>query len=136
MKQKTKERRLLREAAVTLACARLALRFFPPERIFAWTSRQPPRIHRFAVDQVEWVAWAIGTIGSTRWMTASELPCALAAQTMLSRRGITSSLCLGIARTGSDLAAHAWLERESEIVLGRAAAPSVVLVARFGPESA
>jgi hypothetical protein len=136
MKQKTKERRLLWEAAAILGFVRVALRFLPSERIFVWASRRPARINRFALDEIEWVAWAVDTISTTRWMKASDLPRALAAQTMLSRRGIVSSLCLGVARAGKDLAAYAWLERESKVILDHAPGPKVVQVARFGGETA
>jgi Transglutaminase-like superfamily len=102
MKAKTMRRIYLREATVMLVVARLAVRFVPPARVFAWASRPPRRIHRFAVEEIGWVSWAVETIGAKRWMNAASLPRALAAQTMLRRRGIASRLCLGVA--------HAWIQ--------------------------
>ena len=100
----------LREAAVMLVLARLAVRLVPPARIFAWAKRPPRRIHRFAVDEVSWISWAVESLGARPWMNALCLPRALAAHAMLRRRGIASRLCLGVAREGSELAAHAWVE--------------------------
>ena len=110
MKEKTMRRLYLREAAVMLFVARLAVRFIPPARLFAWASRPPRRIRRFAGEEVRWVSWAVETIGAKPWMQALCLPRALAAQAMLRRRGIASRLCLGVAREGGALAAHAWIE--------------------------
>ena len=51
MKVKTRRRAYLREAAVMLVLARLAVRFVSPARLFAWANRPPRRIHRFATDE-------------------------------------------------------------------------------------
>ena len=110
MKAATMCRAYLREAAVMLVAARLAVRFVPAPRLFAWANRPPRRIRRFALDQVPWVSWAIDTIGAKPWMKALCLPRALATQAMLRRRGIASRLCLGVAREDGVLAAHAWVE--------------------------
>ena len=68
MKLKTMRRLYRREAAVMLLLARLAVRFVPPARIFAWAERSPRRICRFAVDDVSWIAWAIESVGARAWM--------------------------------------------------------------------
>ena len=52
MKLRTMRRVYLREAAVMLVLARLAVRFVPPARLFAWANRPPRRIRRFAADEV------------------------------------------------------------------------------------
>src|ERR1041384_7784190 len=98
MQVKTMRGGYLREAAVMLVLARLAVRFVPPARIFAWANRPPRRIHRFAVDEVGWISWAVENLGTRPWMNALCLPRALAAHAMLRRRGIASRLCLGVAR--------------------------------------
>lgn len=118
-----------------LVVARLAVRFVPPARVFAWTSRPPRRIHRFAVEEIGWVSWAVETIGAKRWMNAASLPRALAAQTMLRRRGIASRLCLGVAREGGTLAAHAWIEVGRNKSVGGAEAERFTLLAEFGGAS-
>ncbi len=132
MKEKTMRRHYLREATVMLFVARLAVRFIPPARLFAWASRPPRRIRRFAGDEVRWVSWAVETVGAKPWMQALCLPRALAAQTMLRRRGIASKLCLGVTREGGALAAHAWVEVGQEMIVGGAAAQGFSRIAEFG----
>jgi transglutaminase superfamily protein len=110
MKLKTIRRMYLREAAVMIILARLAVRVIPPARIFSWADRPPRRINRFAGDEANWIAWAVETAAVKPWINALCLPRALAAHAMLRRRGIASRLCLGIARKESGLAAHAWVE--------------------------
>ena len=110
MKLKTIRRMYLREAAVMIILARLAVRFIPPARVFSWANRPSRRINRFAVDEIKWVSWAVESVGAKTWMNAFCLPRALASHAMLRRRGIASRLCLGVAREGRELTAHAWVE--------------------------
>ena len=110
MKLKTIRRMYLREAAVMIILARLAVRFISTAHIFSWADRSPRRINRFAGDEAQWIAWAIENVAEKPWLNALCLPRALAAHAMLRRRGIASRLCLGVVRDGSDLAAHAWIE--------------------------
>ena len=70
-------------------------------------------------------------------MQAACLPRALAAQAMLRRRGVASRLCLGVAREGEALSAHAWLELgQDNIVVGEAQAPRFTRLMEFGGERA
>jgi hypothetical protein len=130
MKERTMRRRYLREAAVMLVAARLAVRFVPPTRLFAFANRPPRRIRRFAGEEARWIAWAVETQGATT--QALCLPRALAAQTMLRRRGIASRLCLGVAREAGALVAHAWVEVGQEKIVGGAAAEGFSPIAAFG----
>jgi len=116
MKAKTMRRVYLREAAVMLMLARLAVRFVPPARMFAWADRAPRSIRRFAADEARWICWAVEEIGARN--DALCLPRALAAHAMLRRRGIVSRLCLGVAREGESFAAHAWVEIGKDKVVG------------------
>jgi hypothetical protein len=132
MKAGTMRRVYLREAAVTLLVARLAVRFAPPARIFAWANRPPRRVHRFAVDEVSWISWAVENLGARSWMNALCLPRALAAHAMLRRRGISSRLCLGVARAGGKLSAHAWVEVGNDKIVGAIEAEAFTRLAEFG----
>jgi hypothetical protein len=132
MKVATMRRVYLREAAVMLVLARLAVRFVSPARVFAWANRHPRRIQRFAVDEVSWISWAVENLGARTWMNARCLPRALAAHAMLRRRGIASRLCLGVAREGRELAAHAWVEIGNEKIVGGTEVEGFTRLAEFG----
>ena len=132
MKVKTMRRVYLREAAVMLVLARLAVRFVPPARLFAWANRPPRRIRRFVADEANWVSWAVESVGTRAAMNAVCLPRALAAHAMLRRRGIASRLCLGVAREGRALAAHAWVEVGKDKIVGGADADGFTRLAEFG----
>jgi hypothetical protein len=130
MKAETMRRVYLREAAVMLVLARLAVRVIPPARIFAWADRRPRRIRRFAADEARWVCWAVEERGART--NALCLPRALAAQAMLRRRGIASRLCLGVARDGDTFAAHAWVEIGKDKVVGASEADGFTRLAGYG----
>jgi hypothetical protein len=132
MTPRTMRRVYLREAAVMLVLARLAVRFVPPARVFAWGDRPPQRIRRFATDEIAWVSWAVEHLGARSWMNALCLPRALAAHAMLRRRGIASRLCLGVARDRVALSAHAWVEIGNDKIVGGAEADGFTRLASFG----
>jgi hypothetical protein len=134
MKPAVIRRTYLREAAFMLVLARLAVRFVPARRLVSWASRPPRRINRFAGHQFGLVARAVEAVGDKKWMRAKCLPRALAAQAMLRRRGIPSKLCLGVARKGEALAAHAWLEFDHQIITGGDSRPRYTRLAEFGGE--
>jgi hypothetical protein len=138
MKHKTMARLYFREAILALVLARFVVRFLPAAWILAWARRPPRRINRFAVTEaVTWVPWAIETVGRKPWTQAACLPRALAAQAMLRRRGVASRLCLGVARDGAQLSAHAWLELGQDlIIVGEAQAPRFTQLVVFGGERA
>jgi hypothetical protein len=132
MKLATRRRAYLREAIFMLAIARFAVQFVPAPRIFAWADRPPRRISRFAIDEADWIFWAVECIGAKPWMGALCLPSALAAHAMLRRRGIASRICLGVARKGNELAAHAWVEAGENKVFNGAEAHNFTRLAEFG----
>jgi Transglutaminase-like superfamily len=124
-----------REAAVMLVLARLAVRFVPPARLFAWAERPLRRVRRFAVDEAGWVAWAVEELAAKPWTSAPSLPRALAAHAMLRRRGIASRLCLGVAREGAEVASHAWIEIGQDKIVGGARAERFTRLTAFGQAS-
>jgi hypothetical protein len=130
MRTTARRRVYLREAAVMLMLARLALRFVAPARVLAWADRPPSRIRRFAADETGWVSWAVESLGMKSNVLC--LPRALAAHAMLRRRGIASRLCLGAARRDGAVAAHAWVEVDGEKVVGAAEAEGFTTLAAYG----
>jgi hypothetical protein len=133
MKIATMRRVYRREAAVMLVLARLAVRFAPPARLFAWANRPPRRIRRFAADETSWVAWAVEDLAAR--MNAPALARALAAHAMLRRRGVASRLCLGVAREGAEVATHAWVEIGRDKIVGGTQARRFTRLAEFGRAS-
>jgi hypothetical protein len=122
----------LREAALMLIVARLAVRLLPPAWIFGWASRRPRNIRRFAGHEVPWVAWAVDTKAEKSSLNASCLSRALAVQAMLRRRGIASRLCLGVAHEEDELVAHAWIEVGKEAITERTDFSRYTRLAQFG----
>jgi hypothetical protein len=133
MKLKTIRRIYLREAAVTLVLARLAVRFLSPARLFAWANQPPRHIRRFSSDEADWVSWAIENAGTR--MNTHGLPRALATHAMLRRRGIASRLCLGVARESGDLTTQAWVEIGKNKIVGDDEASGFTRLAEFGGAS-
>jgi hypothetical protein len=128
MKVAAMRRVYLREAAVMLVLARLAVRFVTPARLFAWADRPPRSIRRFAADEADWISWAV----EERGLNAPSLPRALAAHAMLRRRGIASRLCLGVARDNGEVAARAWVEIGTDKIVGGAGTERFTRLAEFG----
>ena len=134
MKAKTKRRNYLREAFVMLALASMAVRLVPPARLLHWAGKPPKRSNRFAMDEVEWVAWAVEAIAVKGWFATTSFSRALATQSMLRRRGITSSLCIGIARSGRSFAQQAWIEYGAGKVVGEMDGSGLIRMGQFGGE--
>jgi transglutaminase-like putative cysteine protease len=132
MTPKTLRRVYLREAAVMLVMARLAVRVVAPAYLLAWASRPPRRIRRFASDDAKWIAWAIEVVNAKRLTGALCLPQALAAHAMLRRRDIASRLCLGVARANEAFVAHAWVEVGEDVIVGRSEPGAFTRLAEFG----
>jgi hypothetical protein len=124
--------RYLREAALAILTAEIAINILPPHQLFALASRRTQRVRRFAIDEIDWVAWAIIRIAENPWAKPCDLACALAAKSMLRRRGISSRVCLGIAHQGESLVPRTWLECDQKIVFGRVDVPQAVLITQFG----
>jgi Transglutaminase-like superfamily len=132
MKAKTIRRAYLREAAVTLLLARVAVRVVPAARVFGWASRPPRQVRRFAADEVDWVLWAIDAAAAKFRKETLCLPRALATHAMLRRRGITSRVCLGVARQQDKLAAHAWVEVGDDRTVTGPGSGAFTRLAEFG----
>lgn len=109
------ERRLLAEAAVLLALVRLGLWVLPFRRLRAILASYGRRTTREAMP-ADRIAWAVAASG--RRLPGTCLALALAAQAMLARRGHTSALRIGVARSdGGALLAHAWVESQGRVIL-------------------
>jgi hypothetical protein len=135
MKIQTRRRIYLREAAMTLVLARLAVRFIPRARLFAWANRPPRQTRRFAAYEADWITWAVKSLAAHPRINAPCLPRALAEHAMLRRRGIASRLCVGVARLDGVLTAHAWVEVGQGALAGAGEAAAFTRLAEFGTAS-
>lgn len=81
------------------------------------------------------VAWATAAAARRVPWRAQCLEQAIAAQRMLRRRGLASTLYFGIARDAErELAPHAWLRSGSVCVTGGPHVEHYAVVARYGDE--
>src|SRR5882724_3569271 len=105
---------LLAKALVLTATMRVALSLCSFSTVLAWVERaagrRSPRTP--SRDEVRHVAWAV-SVASRFVIAATCLTQALAAKCILDRRGISSTLRMGMAKAGpATIEGHAWLECE------------------------
>lgn len=119
MKPRVRLRKLRREAFVFLLVWVSAIQLIPSQKILALAARPPLYPNRFSDPELPiLVGAALAPWAARLGLSAPCLPTALAAQSMLRRRGVASKLCLGVRRETSALAAHAWLEIDHKVVFG------------------
>lgn len=121
------ERRLLVEALLVVAGARLALSLVP-YRLLRRARRPMLRLARLFRSSSGSPA---GLVAATRTAArhvpgASCLTQAIALHLLLERRRIASHLVVGVASTDGRFHAHAWVDRDGEVLIGGD-------VARFDP---
>lgn len=104
--------RLLVQAFATLALAQVLLRMWSIDRLRAWCGRT-----KSGNRSVDRIAWAVSS--ASQWTPgASCLPSAMALQRLLSANAHSSELCIGVAKDGQALVAHAWVVCEGEVRIG------------------
>ena len=121
------EQRLLVEAMFLLAAIGPGLWLLPFEtvrRLLARVARTPAGLREVDLPSTQSVVWAV-TVASRYVPRAGSGACltqALAAQTMLARRGHQALLRIGLTKDEERrLQAHAWVESEGEVVIGGSA---------------
>lgn len=67
---------------------------------------------------LERLVWLVEIAGRHSIVNSTCLKQALVLSWILGRRGHTTSLHIGVARSADTLAAHAWLERRGQVVFG------------------
>jgi hypothetical protein len=115
-----RDRFLIAEALILLVSVRAALRLLPFGRLLRILDRlaRLRSLKTAAHSEPSRVFWSV-EVGS-RYLPAHGicLVRALAARTMLARRGYRVELRIGVARSGGLLQAHAWLEGPDGCALG------------------
>ncbi|HEX4348553.1 MAG TPA: lasso peptide biosynthesis B2 protein [Vicinamibacterales bacterium] len=108
------ERRVALEAAALLPLAALAVRFCPPARAArVMDASCSTAAGELAPRRIAAIADAVLTLAHARCLTKT-----LILKRMLSRRGVQTEAVVGVARDESQLAAHAWLEWNGEVLIG------------------
>jgi hypothetical protein len=134
-------RRLLVEAGVTLAAARVAVSLLP-FRVVARALGREDAIPGAAPDSAvepagaagstaERVGWAVTTAARQVPWPATCLVQALAAALMLAARRVPALTVLGVDRDGRALRAHAWLRCGTTVVVGAPVHTTFTPVAAF-----
>ena len=113
------DRNLLAGAAAVLLLMRYGLATLGYAKVRQWVSRP----HRIAAPgdsgEIDRIVWAVSAAGRVALGEKPCLPIAMATQWLLSRRGFSTDLRIGVMRGESgNLEAHAWVEREGLILIG------------------
>lgn len=114
-------RRLLVQAAAVLALVRVALLILPFKAVAPLARKLQGRGQGSGGDAptIGDIVWAVG-VASRRVTGGTCLTQALAGSVLLARNGYPSDLRIGVRRDPiRGFEAHAWLERDGDIVLGQ-----------------
>jgi hypothetical protein len=129
------EQRLLIEATLLLAMARLALLLLP----FRWLapglgrerSESPEEIPPAHAERARQVGLTVARMSRHVFWKAACLAQAITVQWMLKQRRISSTLYLGMAKDGGKFLAHAWVRSGRDIVSGQAVHQQFKVVSTF-----
>jgi hypothetical protein len=123
------------EAAVGLLWARVLLGAVPFRRIASWSTREV-RGRRLSDAEhrsraIADVRWAIAAAGASLHGATACFPRALAAQAMLRRRGVATTMTYGARPSAGWLEAHVWLTAGADAVVGHEVAPEYSPIAVY-----
>lgn len=135
----TRDRRMTAQALPALAKAQLLVRLVPPRRwrarFGAMTAQSPAVPQAEQIETVRRVRFAMARAVRNLPTNPNCLPQALAARSMLQRRGIGSELFLGTQRDAAGVPRfHAWLKVGPEWVTGLCDESRYVLLLPGGSE--
>jgi hypothetical protein len=119
----SRDRLLLLKSVTLVILIRLGLHLLPFSmllRMLGWLKNTRTHTSKTNPTSVRRIAWAV-TVASRRVPDATCLTQALAIQVLLGRLGYATALRIGVAKDPQgQLEAHAWVERDGAIVIGRA----------------
>lgn len=130
---------LLIEAFALTGVARLIILLVPFHKLASFIGKHmkesPLQVSETAQFTIHKIKWAVTLVSfHTPWKSKC-LVQALAAQTMLKRRRIDSTLYLGVARDRENhLIAHAWLRSGEDIITGGFECKWFTVVAQFASD--
>jgi hypothetical protein len=128
---------LLGEAGLFLVAAAAAIALLSFARIARFAGQARPASRRaLDSDQLRELRWAIEAVARRVPFRSKCFERGLAAQWMLRRRGIETTLFYGAVRGAEGaLSAHVWVRSGDRDVIGCEEAAGFALLARFPPES-
>jgi hypothetical protein len=131
----THRRWLLLEASLTMMAARLALRAIPYKWLtwfFEQRARRPELIGARRSEVKREVRWAVILVARRFPESIVCFPRAIAAQAMLRRRGVSTTLYYGaMLHPQRGLTAHVWIQDGEDGIIGILAAPGHKVLARY-----
>jgi len=133
------KRGCLLEAACWLGIARLAILILPFRRVSPYLGRQMARSSEEAgavpAVLLDCISWALVTVSRHLPWDCRCLTQALAGKAMLRRRGVSSTLYLGLAKSNeAQLKAHAWLICGERVLTGQQGMAGFTVIASFAEE--
>jgi hypothetical protein len=135
LKLSAADRRLIVEASILLLAARAALKLLPFRWIARVVSRAPAASsleNEAAEALVRRVRWAVDRSARHGIGTAICFPQGIAAQMMLARRGLSSTLHYGVTKSpGGAVEAHVWVRAGAMPVVGCETAEQFTLLVSF-----
>ena len=133
------DRACLVEAGFCLGLARLAILVLPFRRVAPVLGRQmarsPEETGGAPAELLDRISWAVAAASRHLPWDCLCLAQAMAGKAMLKRRGVPSTLYLGVAKDGeARLQAHAWLRCGERILTGRQGMARFTVIATFAEE--
>lgn len=125
---------MLLEAFTNLALARAAVLCLPFKWVARWCGDEgrETELRGATTDLAKSLKWAIETASRYGWWNCKCLTQALCGKAMLRRRGLDSTLYLGVHRPEEgDLMAHAWLRCGDQILTGEVGMEKFTVVGKF-----
>ena len=117
------DRALLVRALALVSAVRLGLWILPYRTVQRLVDRPvaPQRGEVPPAEEYHRQRRIVGAVEAISRRLLGDKPCltqALVAQRLLREGGIDSALCIGVAKDGRELLAHAWLEHAGYVVIG------------------
>lgn len=130
------ERCLLLEAFILTGIFRFAILFLSFNKIARLSGKykeeSSSHVNDIEREKIKKISWAVAKISIYTPWESKCLVKALTAQIMLSKRNISSTLYLGVAKDDNNkLLAHAWLRSGAEIITGNEVRSMFTEVVRF-----
>ena len=117
-----KERLIFAQAWWLFLLAELALRTIPFRHLIHFTQKTCVQGREKSIREltppVERLVWLVDRAGHYSLVNATCLKQALVLSWLLGRKGLITSLQIGVARHEDGMTAHAWLEREGQVICG------------------